>query len=115
MALLQGILQDALERKEYWRLKDAAGKPPGVVGWWPSRAITFLDNHDTGLAQTAGLLLLLLLLELGSPIFPLLRVSAAAMQCALTLPCSTCCGHMGTTSHVPVYTRYLLRSVHSQL
>ena len=44
----QGILQDALERTEYWRLKDAAGKPPGVMGWWPSRAVTFLDNHDTG-------------------------------------------------------------------
>ena len=47
----QGILQDALEKGEYWRLKDAAGKPPGVVGWWPSRAVTFLENHDTGTAS----------------------------------------------------------------
>ena len=45
---LQAVLQDALEKKEYWRLKDAHGKPPGVAGWWPSRAVTFLDNHDTG-------------------------------------------------------------------
>ena len=45
---LQAVLQDALEKGEYWRLRDAQGKPPGVVGWWPSRAVTFLDNHDTG-------------------------------------------------------------------
>jgi hypothetical protein len=24
------------------------GRPPGFVGFWPSRAITFIDNHDTG-------------------------------------------------------------------
>ena len=24
------------------------GKPPGLVGMWPSRAFTFIDNHDTG-------------------------------------------------------------------
>ncbi|KAK8604393.1 hypothetical protein V6N13_099337 [Hibiscus sabdariffa] len=38
----------ALERCEYWRLSDQKGKPPGVVGWWPSRAVTFIENHDTG-------------------------------------------------------------------
>lgn len=36
---------------QYWRLRDSKGKPPGVMGWWPSRAITFLDNHDTGSTQ----------------------------------------------------------------
>ena len=36
---------------QYWRLRDAQGKPPGVMGWWPSRAVTFLDNHDTGSTQ----------------------------------------------------------------
>lgn len=63
MAGAQGILQDALERGDYWRLKDAAGKLPGVVGWWPSRAVTFLDNHDTGNAHTVEFLFLLLLLS----------------------------------------------------
>lgn len=24
------------------------GRPPGVIGMWPSRGITFIDNHDTG-------------------------------------------------------------------
>lgn len=24
------------------------GKPPGVIGLWPSRSVTFIDNHDTG-------------------------------------------------------------------
>lgn len=36
------------ERCEYWRLRDVAGKPPGLMGWWPSRSVTFLENHDTG-------------------------------------------------------------------
>ena len=39
------------ERCEYWRLADKAGKPPGLMGWWPSRAVTFLENHDTGSTQ----------------------------------------------------------------
>lgn len=41
----------ALERCEYWRLSDQKGKPPGVLGWWPSRAVTFIENHDTGSTQ----------------------------------------------------------------
>lgn len=41
----------ALERCEYWRLSDQKGKPPGVIGWWPSRAVTFIENHDTGSTQ----------------------------------------------------------------
>ena len=47
----KGILHAALERREYWRLSDASGKPPGVMGWWPSRAVTFIENHDTGSTQ----------------------------------------------------------------
>lgn len=47
----KGILHSALERCEYWRLSDSKGKPPGVVGWWPSRAVTFIENHDTGSTQ----------------------------------------------------------------
>eukprot|EP00798_Chlamydomonas_sp_ICE-L_P005879 gene5879-30736_t len=44
----KGVLQEAVGRKEYWRLTDSQGRPPGVMGVWPSRAVTFLDNHDTG-------------------------------------------------------------------
>ena len=40
------------QRCEYWRLKGADGRPPGVMGWWPSRAVTFLENHDTVCSQT---------------------------------------------------------------
>ncbi|KAL6983542.1 Alpha-amylase A type-3, variant 2 [Sarracenia purpurea var. burkii] len=47
----KGILHSTLERCEYWRLSDKKGKPPGVVGWWPSRAVTFIENHDTGSTQ----------------------------------------------------------------
>jgi len=44
----KGILQEALGRNERWRLTDAQGRPPGVMGLWASRAVTFIDNHDTG-------------------------------------------------------------------
>ncbi|XP_047330029.1 alpha-amylase 3, chloroplastic isoform X2 [Impatiens glandulifera] len=47
----KGILHATLDRCEYWRLSDQKGKPPGVVGWWPSRAVTFIENHDTGSTQ----------------------------------------------------------------
>uniref|UniRef100_A0A803LIP7 Alpha-amylase n=1 Tax=Chenopodium quinoa TaxID=63459 RepID=A0A803LIP7_CHEQI len=46
----KGILQEAV-KGEYSRLRDSQGKPPGVLGLWPSRAVTFLDNHDTGSTQ----------------------------------------------------------------
>lgn len=46
----KGILHYALHN-QYWRLIDPQGKPTGVVGWWPSRAVTFLENHDTGSTQ----------------------------------------------------------------
>lgn len=47
----KGILHSTVERCEYWRLSDEKGRPPGVVGWWPSRAVTFVENHDTGSTQ----------------------------------------------------------------
>lgn len=47
----KGILQSALASGELWRLRDASGKPPGLAGWWPQRAVLFVDNHDTGSAQ----------------------------------------------------------------
>jgi len=64
----KGVLQEACARGEWWRLRDSAGKPPGVIGLWPSRAVTFIDvrgcittrsgcahstlqNHDTGSSQ----------------------------------------------------------------
>lgn len=43
-------MQEAV-KGQYWRLRDPQGKPPGVMGWWPSRAVTFLENHDTGSTQ----------------------------------------------------------------
>lgn len=46
----KGILQEAV-RGEWWRLRDCKGKPSGVLGWWPSRAVTFVENHDTGSTQ----------------------------------------------------------------
>ena len=53
----KGILAEAVANTQYWRLRDQEGKPPGLLGWWPSRAVTFVDNHDTGArvsAESAG-------------------------------------------------------------
>eukprot|EP00928_Gymnodinium_smaydae_P050054 TRINITY_DN3366_c0_g6_i1.p1 TRINITY_DN3366_c0_g6~~TRINITY_DN3366_c0_g6_i1.p1 ORF type:complete len:1786 (+),score=300.32 TRINITY_DN3366_c0_g6_i1:41-5359(+) len=47
----KGILQEAVRNCQYWRLKDSNGKPPGLLGWMPTHAVTFLDNHDTGSTQ----------------------------------------------------------------
>ncbi|MDP5172433.1 MAG: starch-binding protein, partial [Bacteroidia bacterium] len=45
----KGILQQAVNG-ELWRLS-YSGVAPGVIGWYPSRAVTFIDNHDTGSTQ----------------------------------------------------------------
>eukprot|EP01024_Parvocaulis_polyphysoides_P023642 TRINITY_DN21843_c0_g3_i3.p1 TRINITY_DN21843_c0_g3~~TRINITY_DN21843_c0_g3_i3.p1 ORF type:complete len:697 (+),score=155.82 TRINITY_DN21843_c0_g3_i3:52-2142(+) len=44
----KGILQEAVSRNERWRLVDSQGRPAGSIGMWPSRSITFIENHDTG-------------------------------------------------------------------
>ncbi|XP_072953339.1 alpha-amylase isozyme 3C-like [Typha angustifolia] len=46
----KGILQTAVNG-ELWRLRDSNEKAPGMIGWWPERAVTFVDNHDTGSTQ----------------------------------------------------------------
>jgi len=46
----KGILQAAVQG-ELWRLKDPNGKPPGMIGVLPRKAVTFIDNHDTGSTQ----------------------------------------------------------------
>jgi hypothetical protein len=46
--LLFAARQEAVKNCQYWRLRDPHNKPPGVIGYWPSRAVTFIDNHDTG-------------------------------------------------------------------
>jgi alpha-amylase len=46
----KGILQEAV-KGQLWRLRDPNNKPPGMIGYWPSKAVTFLDNHDTGSTQ----------------------------------------------------------------
>ena len=48
-SLLRAV-QEAVKNCEYWRLIDHEGRPPGLMGWWPSKATTFIDNHDTGVS-----------------------------------------------------------------
>ncbi len=45
----KGILQQAVNG-ELWRLSNNGGAP-GLIGWWPSNSVTFIDNHDTGSTQ----------------------------------------------------------------
>jgi alpha-amylase len=46
----KGILQEAV-KGQLWRLRDPNSKPSGMIGWWPDKAVTFIDNHDTGSTQ----------------------------------------------------------------
>uniref|UniRef100_A0A0D3FAW1 Alpha-amylase n=1 Tax=Oryza barthii TaxID=65489 RepID=A0A0D3FAW1_9ORYZ len=34
-----------------WSTGSIDGKAPGMIGWWPAKATTFVDNHDTGSTQ----------------------------------------------------------------
>ncbi len=44
-------LQNALRANNLSFLRDFEGRPSGMIGINPSKSVTFLDNHDTGLAQ----------------------------------------------------------------
>ncbi|KAK4348960.1 hypothetical protein RND71_031715 [Anisodus tanguticus] len=46
----KAILQEAV-KGEFWRLCVSKGKPPGVMGWWPSRAVTLLIITTLDLTQ----------------------------------------------------------------
>ncbi|WOL20027.1 hypothetical protein Cni_G28829 [Canna indica] len=46
----KGVLQAAVQG-ELWRMRDPQGKAPGMMGWLPEKAVTFVDNHDTGSTQ----------------------------------------------------------------
>ncbi|KAG2422982.1 hypothetical protein HXX76_015653 [Chlamydomonas incerta] len=47
----KSLLQEACRHTQYNRLRDGQGKAPGLLGWWPSKAVTFIENHDTGSTQ----------------------------------------------------------------
>ena len=46
--------QEAVKHTQYDRLRDGQGKAPGLIGWLPDKAVTFVDNHDTGSTQQVG-------------------------------------------------------------
>jgi alpha-amylase len=50
----KGILQQAVQYNEFWRLRASDGKPQGAIGWWPAKSVTFIDNHDTGPSHPSG-------------------------------------------------------------
>ncbi|GAA5219019.1 glucan 1,4-alpha-maltotetraohydrolase domain-containing protein [Corallincola platygyrae] len=50
----KGILNKVLETYDYSHLTDGNGNPQGTIGAWPSRSVTFVDNHDTGPSEMCG-------------------------------------------------------------
>ena len=48
----KGILNDVLSSGNYARLRAPDGKAQGLIGWWPAMSVTFVDNHDTGGAES---------------------------------------------------------------
>lgn len=48
---MRGILRQAILAQEFWRLADVQGRAPGAIGLWPAKAVTFIENHDTGSTQ----------------------------------------------------------------
>jgi hypothetical protein len=44
----KSALQNAFNDNNLSYLKDGSGKASGLIGVWPSNAVTMLDNHDTG-------------------------------------------------------------------
>lgn len=48
----KGVLQAAVQG-ELWRMRDGNGKAPGLIGWLLEKAVTFVDNHDTGSMQNS--------------------------------------------------------------
>lgn len=47
----KGLLQEAVRTRDYHWLRGSDGRAGGFLGWWPARAVTFVDNHDTGSTQ----------------------------------------------------------------
>lgn len=48
-------LHDAFFQNNYSYLRDSDGRAPGVLGQWPAKAVTVLDNHDTGASPNQAL------------------------------------------------------------
>ncbi len=44
----KSALQNAFNDNNLSYLRDGNGKASGLIGWWPNKAVTMLDNHDTG-------------------------------------------------------------------
>lgn len=50
----KGLLNDAVNYGNYWRLNDSNNNPAGAIGWWPDMSVTFVDNHDTGPSRSCS-------------------------------------------------------------
>lgn len=51
----KSALQNAFNDNNLSYLRDNNGKASGLIGWWPEKAVTMLDNHDTGVFPNQAL------------------------------------------------------------
>ncbi len=47
-SIINGVYSYKAPSYQFGRLRAADGRPAGLIGAWPGRAVTFVDNHDTG-------------------------------------------------------------------
>jgi len=47
-SIINGVYTYKAPTYQFGRLRGADGLPAGLIGVWPGRAATFVDNHDTG-------------------------------------------------------------------
>lgn len=50
----KSALQNAFNDNNLSYLRDGNGKASGLIGWWANKAVTMLDNHDTGPTPNQG-------------------------------------------------------------
>ena len=50
------VVQYAVDKCEYWRLADSNNKPPGLLGWWPSKSVVSGAQVDVSSCKFASLL-----------------------------------------------------------
>ena len=88
-----------MKNTQYWRLRDNSGKPPGLLGWWPTRATVFIKNHDTDTRP-----------RLACSLAPNLRQRSGIQRTTGGFSrCLMFCGRLGDSAHFksPVFSYHL--------
>ena len=65
---------------QYDRLRDGDGRAPGLLGWWPQRACTFVDNHDTGQRPPLHYIMIIIIIMVHTYVLPSCQAQVCATQ-----------------------------------